>query len=137
MNSEIRNSFSLVGNISSINEVKEQANGTKYRYFDIAQNNKYKNKDGEIVNEPSFYSIKIYEKQFEQFDKLLEIGKYINVSGKLNMFKDKDKKTNMILIGTDCRVLDKNKNKDELFEYDWLNEDDDEYKQKQSDDLEM
>ena len=137
MNSEIKNSFSLVGNISSINEVKEQANGTKYRYFDIAQNNKYKNKDGEIVNEPSFYSIKIYEKQFEQFDKLLEIGKYINVSGKLNMFKDKDKKSNMILIGTDCRVLDKNKNKDELFEYDWLNEDDDEYKQKQSDDLEM
>ena len=137
MNSEIKNSFSLVGNISSINEVKEQANDTKYRYFDIAQNNKYKNKDGEIVNEPSFYSIKIYEKQFEQFDKLLEIGKYINVSGKLNMFKDKDKKSNMILIGTDCRVLDKNKNKDELFEYDWLNEDDDEYKQKQSDDLEM
>ena len=54
-----------------------------------------------------------------------------------DLFKDKDKKTNMILIGTDCRVLDKNKNKDELFEYDWLNEDDDEYKQKQSDDLEM
>ena len=57
MLSEYINSFSLVGNISYINDIQEQKNGTKFRYFQIAQNNKYKDKDGKLISEPSFINI--------------------------------------------------------------------------------
>ena len=55
---EYINSFSLIGNISYIGDIQEQKNGTKYRYFQLAQNNKYKDKDGNLVDEPSFINIK-------------------------------------------------------------------------------
>ena len=77
MNDYIFNSFSLVGNIAKVNEIKEQQNGTKFRYFTIAQNNKYKNKDGEIIDNPSFINIKIFEKQFKDFEKYLTVGRFV------------------------------------------------------------
>ena len=57
---EYINSFSLIGNISYIGDIQEQKNGTKYRYFQLAQNNKYKDKDGNLVDEPSFINIKLF-----------------------------------------------------------------------------
>ena len=123
MNHNIFNSFSLVGNVANVNEVKEQSNGTKYKYFSICQNNKYKNKDGEIIDHPNFFDIKIYEKNFKDFEGL-EKGKYINVFGKVKVFKDKDNKTVLQLVGNSCRSLTKEKI-DEIFDYDWLNDGED------------
>ena len=68
---EYINSFSLIGNISYIGDIQEQKNGTKYRYFQLAQNNKYKDKDGNLVDEPSFINIKLFESQFKNFEKVL------------------------------------------------------------------
>lgn len=125
MLSEYINSFSLVGNISYINEIQEQKNGTKFRYFQIAQNNKYKNKDGELISEPSFINIKLFENQFKNFEKILEVGRYVNIFGKIKVFKDSDNKSNMILIANNYRDLSNQKKYDDIFEYDWLNEGDD------------
>lgn len=124
MNSEIVNSFSLVGNIASVNEVKEQTNGKKFRYFTLAQNNKYEDKDGELKNVPSFISLKIYEKAFPKFENILKVGNYVNVFGKINVYKDDTKKNNINLIATDIRNLNKDKfNNNEIYDYDWLNDD--------------
>ena len=41
MHYELKNNFNLVGNISIINEIKEQSNGNHFRYFGLAQNNKH------------------------------------------------------------------------------------------------
>ena len=60
MNHNIFNSFSLVGNVAKVNEIKEQSNGTKFKYISICQNSKYKNKDEEIVEQANFFDIKIY-----------------------------------------------------------------------------
>lgn len=122
MNYSMINSFSLVGNVARVNEVKEQANGKKFKYFTLAQNNNYKNKDGEEVKSSSFFDIKIYEKDFERFERILEVGKYAHIFGKINIHKDKDNKTVVTLIGIDCRALNKNK-KLELFDYDWFEDD--------------
>ena len=46
MNHNVFNSFSLVGNVAKVNEIKKQSNGTKFRYFTICQNTKYKDKNG-------------------------------------------------------------------------------------------
>lgn len=128
MDYAFRNNFNLIGNISSINEIKEQSNGTKYRYFGLAQNNKYKNKNGQDVNDTSFFNIKIYEKDFNKFEPLLEVGKYVYVQGFLNNYQDSDNKTVEVKIGKEIRDLSKgNKLPDkvrelmeELEDYDWL-----------------
>lgn len=122
---EYINSFSLVGNISYIGDIQEQKNGTKYRYFQLAQNNKYKDKDGNLVDEPSFINIKLFESQFKNFEKILEVGKYLNIFGKIKVFKDSDNKNNIILIANNYRDLNKQKQYTEIFDYDWLNEGDD------------
>ena len=119
------NSFSLIGNISYIGDIQEQKNGTKYRYFQLAQNNKYKDKDGNLVDEPSFINIKLFESQFKNFEKVLEVGKYLNIFGKIKVFKDADNKNNIILIANNYRDLNKQKQYTEIFDYDWLNEGDD------------
>ena len=124
MNHNVFNSFSLVGNVANINEVKEQSNGTKYKYFSLCQNNKYKNKDGEFVEVANFFDIKVYEKNFKDFE-LIEKGNYINVFGKIKVFKNEENKTVLQLVGNTCRSLTKKKDKEELFDYDWLNEEDD------------
>lgn len=121
MNHNIFNSFSLVGNVAKVNEIKEQSNGTKFRYFTICQNTKYKDKAGDIKDEPNFFDIKIFEKQFKYFDNNLEVGKYINVFGKVKVYKDKNNKTILTLIGSDSRALQTDK-QEEIFDYDWLNE---------------
>lgn len=125
MNHNIFNSFSLAGNVANVNEVLEQANGTKYKYFTICQNNKYKNKDGEFVDKANFFDIKIFENQFEEFDKYLEKGKLINVFGKIQVYKNNDNKTILNLIGNSCRSLQREKTP-EIFDYDWLNDDSEE-----------
>lgn len=122
---EYINSFSLVGNISYIGDIQEQKNGTKYRYFQLAQNNKYKDKDGNLVDEPSFINIKLFESQFKNFEKVLEVGKYLNIFGKIKVFKDSDNKNNIILIANNYRDLNKQRQYTEIFDYDWLNEGDD------------
>ena len=122
---EYINSFSLIGNISYIGDIQEQKNGTKYRYFQLAQNSKYKDKDGNLVDEPSFINIKLFESQFKNFEKVLEVGKYINIFGKIKVFKDSDNKNNIILIANNYRDLSKQKQYTEIFDYDWLNEGDD------------
>ena len=122
---EYINSFSLIGNISYIGDIQEQKNGTKYRYFQLAQNNKYKDKDGNLVDEPSFINIKLFESQFKNFEKVLEVGKYINIFGKIKVFKDSENKNNIILIANNYRDLSKQKQYTEIFDYDWLNEGDD------------
>ena len=125
MNHNVFNSFSLAGNVAKVNEVLEQANGTKYKYFTICKNNKYKNKDGEFVDKANFFDIKIFENQFEEFDKYLEKGKLINVFGKIQVYKNNDNKTILNLIGNSCRSLQREKTQ-EIFDYDWLNDDSEE-----------
>lgn len=123
MNHNIFNSFSLAGNIAKINEVKEQSNGTKFMYFTLCQNNKYKNKEDEIIDQANFYDIKVYEGNFKDFQNL-EVGKYINVFGKIKVYKDNENKTILSLVGNAYRSLSKEK-VTEIYDYDWLNEGDD------------
>lgn len=125
MNHELINSFSLVGNVAKVNEVKEQSNGNKFRYITIAQNNKYKTKLGEQKDEALFFDIKIFESKFKEFEGILDIGNYVHIFGKIQVYKDKENKNTMHLVGTHARSLKReNKIDSEIFDYDWLNDSD-------------
>ena len=92
-------------------------------YFTLCQNNKYKNKEDEIIDQANFYDIKVYEGNFKDFQNL-EVGKYINVFGKIKVYKDNENKTILSLVGNAYRSLSKEK-VPEIYDYDWLNEGDD------------
>lgn len=124
MNNNIFNSFSLVGNIAKIGDIKEQSNGKKFRFFTLAQNSRYIDKNGETVESVFFIDIKLYEKHFNEFEKMLEVGKYVHVMGKVNVYKDESGKNNIYFVANSYRTLSKEKrNYEEIFEYDWLNDD--------------
>lgn len=124
MKGDIYNSFSLVGNVAKISEIMEQKNGTKFRYFTIAQNSNYKNQEGESIKNSSFINIKIYEKYFNEFEEFLIIGKYIHVMGKLSFYRDDKNQEKILLIANTCRDLSKKHidNTKQIDEYDWLND---------------
>ncbi len=122
MNSNMINSFSLVGNIASVNEIKKQSNGKKFRYFTLAQNNKYNDQEGNPKSVPSFISIKIYEKNFAKFENILKVGNYVNIFGKVGVYKDAEAKSKLYLVAIEGRQITYNKNSEESFEYDWLSD---------------
>lgn len=74
------------GNISSINENIED----KYTWFDICQNNTYKDKEGKDVKETSFFSAKINKEKLKDLS-LFNIGSFIVVEGIPKSYIDKNK----------------------------------------------
>ena len=59
---EIRNSVSIVGNISFVAEEKENVNGRKYLFFDICQNSKYILPNGEEQEDKQFFQLRHIQK---------------------------------------------------------------------------
>lgn len=94
----LENYFELIGNVSKINEEHITENGKKYKWFDICVNKKYSNNLGKEKNNPTYYKIKIYEKQLEKYSELLVIGRWIKIKGYLNSYIDKNNNYNLNLI---------------------------------------
>ncbi len=94
----LENYFELIGNVSKINEEHITENGKKYKWFDICVNKKYSNNLDKEKNNPTYYKIKIYEKQLEKYSELLVIGRWIKIKGYLNSYIDKNNNYNLNLI---------------------------------------
>lgn len=94
----LENYFELIGNVSKINEEHITENGKKYKWFDICVNKKYSNNLDKEKNNPTYYKIKIYEKQLEKYSELLMIGRWIKIKGYLNSYIDKNNNYNLNLI---------------------------------------
>ena len=123
---EIRNSVSIVGNISFVAEEKENVNGRKYLFFDICQNSKYILPNGEEQEDKQFFSIKAYPKELERYKELIKVGKWIHVIGYIHAYIDSKNIRHNYIVLNQLRELN---NKDEkiqpeLFNYDWLNDED-------------
>lgn len=82
----IKSSIIIDGNISSINENIDE----KYTWFDICQNNTYKNKEGLDVNEASFFTAKINKEKLKNLN-LFNIGSYVVLQGIPKSYIDKNK----------------------------------------------
>lgn len=55
------NHCSFIGNLTRDPELRSLASGTKVVQFGIAVNRKYKNKNGELVNEPTFLDLEAWD----------------------------------------------------------------------------
>lgn len=127
MNNEFRNSITLIGNVSKIGSEFTTKNGSKMKFFDIGQGNKYKNEDGEEVNNSQYFTIRLNEESLNKYD-FLEVGKPVHITGHLKSYINKNKLREVIVVPSVIRDLSKIKDKEsiELFDYDWLNDDDSE-----------
>lgn len=121
------NGVSLIGNISSISEIKILPSGKEYKFFDICQNSKYIDKNGEEKDNKLFFSIRLVGNQISKYESIIKSGNWIHVIGKLRNYLTKDM-VKKFYISVDSIKEMKLKEKKEIFDYDWLEESDcDEY----------
>lgn len=86
------NSLIIEGNVVKQGELSEPIQGFKVCSFPIAVNRWYKNKDGEGVNEVSYFDVETYGKMAEICAKQTVKGRGIRVVGRLKQNRWKDEK---------------------------------------------
>ena len=79
--------INITGNISKINDDNE----SKFIWFDICKNEKYKNNEGEEKEIISFFSAKINRKKVNN-NELFKIGSWITITGIPKSYIDEEKK---------------------------------------------
>lgn len=86
------NKVILIGNLGSTPEVKYTPSGQAVSSFNIATNEKWKDKDGQFQEKTEWHRIVVWGKQAENCGKYLSKGKPVYVEGKLQTreWKDKD-----------------------------------------------
>lgn len=122
MNSLDFNGVSLIGNIAGISDIKTLPSGKKYKYFDICQNSKYRDKNGEEVENTSFFTVRMFEDQIIKYDSIIKKGNWIHLIGRMRNYLTKDNVKKTYLTIDSIREM-KPKEKIEYFDYDWLNDD--------------
>ncbi len=86
------NSLIIEGNVVKQGELSEPIQGFKVCSFPIAVNRWYKNKNGEGVNEVSYFDVETYGKMAETCAKQTVKGRGIRVVGRLKQNRWKDEK---------------------------------------------
>lgn len=86
------NSLIIEGNVVKQGELSEPIQGFKVCSFPIAVNRWYKNKNGEGVNEVSYFDVETYGKMAETCAKQTMKGRGIRVVGRLKQNRWKDEK---------------------------------------------
>ena len=117
------NGVSLVGNVSSISDIKTLPSGKKYKYYDICQNSKYRDKLGEEHENKTFFTIRLFEDQILKYDSMIQKGNWIHIIGRLRNYVNKDlEKKSYITVDSIREMKPKEKITDDIFDYDWLND---------------
>ena len=73
----------LVGNLGSAPEIKTFENGNSMASFSLATSDRYKNAQGEMIQETEWHKIVLFGKKVELAEKYLDKGSKIYIEGKL------------------------------------------------------
>ncbi len=73
----------VVGYLGQDPEMKYMPNGTEVTNFSVATSRKYPNKDGDIVDETTWFRCSAFGKNAENINKFFEKGKPILVEGRI------------------------------------------------------
>lgn len=84
------NSLIIEGNVVRTGELSEPVSGFKVCKFPVAVNRWYKNKNGEGVNEVSYFDVETYGKMAEVCSKQANKGRGVRVVGRLKQDRWKD-----------------------------------------------
>lgn len=87
----IRNNVRLIGNLGADPEVRQFENGTTKAKFSLATSKKYKNREGELIQETQWHNIVVWGKLAEVIGRFLKKGSSVDVSGELTYREYTDK----------------------------------------------
>ena len=121
MSSYEYNSVSLIGNVASISDIKTLPSGKKYKFFDICQNSKYVDKNGTEQENKNYFTVRLFEEQISKYEPILQKGNWIHVIGKLRNYLTEDMVKKTYITVDKIREM-KPKEKQDIFYYDWLND---------------
>ena len=79
----LKNKVQLIGNLGMDPEIKILEGEKKLAKMSIANNNSYKNAQGELVKETQWHNLIAWGKTAEIFEKQIKKGREIAVEGKL------------------------------------------------------
>ena len=77
------NSLIIEGNVTRVPELREPSKGFKVCTIPLAVNRFYKNRNGEGVNEVSYFNVETYDKMAEICMEKCEKGRGLRVVGRL------------------------------------------------------
>lgn len=87
------NKVILLGNLVADPEIKTLPSGTRVANFTIAVNDRYRGRDGEMVEHTAFVDVSFFGGVVEVCEKYLGKGRSVLVDGKLRQDKWDDKET--------------------------------------------
>jgi single-strand DNA-binding protein len=89
------NSIFLGGNLTDEPELRYTGSGTAVANATLATNERYKNQEGELVEEATFHDLVIWDDQAEVISEYADKGQYLVVRGtvKTNEWEDNDGNT--------------------------------------------
>lgn len=85
------NKVILLGRISRMNDLNSISDTASVLNFSVATNERWKDKEGEWVDKPTFHNIVAWNKTAETISKFFNVGNQIAIEGKLQVrsyFKD-------------------------------------------------
>lgn len=88
----LKNRVQLIGRLGQDPEIKHLDNGSTLARFSVATTERYKNKQGERVEDTQWHNIVVWGNLVEIAEKYLQKGKEVALEGKLNhrSYQDKD-----------------------------------------------
>lgn|SRR5574344_173652 len=102
------NKITLTGIVSRINN--EEYNNQIW--FDICNNEKYKDKDGNIKEVPSFFNARIAKERMNKYN--IKVGQLITVDGIPKSYKDKNGNTKSYIYVLEIREFNKSNGEDTI-----------------------
>lgn len=81
--SSVKNSVQLIGHLGIDPELKTLTNGTKVARIRMATTERYKNKNGEWMDETTWHSVVLWDPLAERVEQYLHKGSYVLIEGKL------------------------------------------------------
>ena len=79
------NTVNIIGNLTRDPEVRHLTSGTSVCKLTIANNRKYKKKDGELVEETLFVDVELWGAQADNAGRHLQKGARVGITGRLKM----------------------------------------------------
>ena len=90
----MNNKVQLIGNLGQDPEIINLQDGKKLAKFSLATTDRYKNKQGEQVNDTQWHQVVAWNKTAEIIEKYVTKGNQIGIEGKLTTRKWEDKEGN-------------------------------------------
>jgi single-strand DNA-binding protein len=112
--SNLRNYVNLIGHLGMDPEIRLLENGRKVARFSVATNERYKNAEGEQINETQWHQVVAWGGSAAIAERFLKKGKEVALSGKLShrSYDDEDGNTRYFteVIANEIVLLGKGQN---------------------------